>query len=386
VTNVCRSMVARSSSVLFALAIACGGTPAGSDSGVGDAGGDPILYDEQAPTDCPTTTCPAGQLLTACVCTPSPIGDGYETVRTACSQIMGGVTRTPERDYCVTGEAATPPDISCMVTPRTRGTSRMVTVYGVVDVFGNGPDADAIDLTFYEEGADGALGPMVGSTVVSSTASSCAEDEIEVDARGEPTGESRRLGFYSVMLPTETPLILQTSGDAGLWSSLYTYNFVVLNDEVVTGPVPAGACTDTPTGDRHPYRARVLARADYQSIPLSAGLAGGIRAGRGAIAGEVHDCADVRLEYATVGVTGNPLAKVYFNDIADNPLPNVSRTAGTSLLGLYAGLDIAPGPIDVAAIGYVDGQRVSLGWYRARIFPDSVTAVTLRGIRAHQIE
>lgn len=375
---------------MLALAVGCGGTPSTVDGGTGGDGGstDTVLYDELGPTSC-SISCPTGTLLTACVCAPTPFGEGYETVRTACSQITGGVTRTPERDYCVDGPAETAPDISCMMTPRTRGTPQTVTVYGVVDVFGNGPDANAITLTFYEEGADGALGPMVATTTAT-TASPCAEEEIEVDSAGVPTGESRTLGFYSVTLPaehgSETPLIIQTSGDVGLWSSLYTYNFVVLNDEIDSSAPPPGACMGTPTGPRYEYRARVLARADYQSIPLTAGLAGGIRPGNGAIAGEVHDCADVRLEYATVGVTGNPLAKVYFNDIADNPLPSVARTQGTSLLGLYAGLDIAPGPVDIAAIGYVDGQRVSLGWYRARIFPDAVTAVTLRGIRAHQIE
>jgi hypothetical protein len=402
VTNVCRSMVARRSTFeswldgtkrgallrmsVAALAIGCGGGGGNTiDAGATDGGStDPVLYDDLAPTSC-SLTCPGGTLLTACVCTPTPFGPGYETVRTACSQITGGVVRTPERDYCVDGPADTAPDISCMMTPRTRGTPQMVTVYGVVDVFGNGPDANDINLQFFEEGADGALGAMVASAVATTT-SPCAEDEIEVDSSGVPTGESRTLGFYTVVVPSETPLILQTSGDVGLWSSLYTYNFVVLNDEVVSTPPDAGACADVPTGARLLYRARVLSRADYQSIPLTAGLAGGIRSGNGAIAGEVHDCADVRLEYATVGVTGNPLAKVYFNDIADNPLPSVARTQGTSLLGLYAGLDIAPGPIDVAAIGYVDGQSVSLGWYRARIFPDAVTAVTLRGIRAHQIE
>jgi hypothetical protein len=63
----------------------------------------------------------------------------------------------------------------------------------------------------------------------------------------------------------------------------------------------------------------------------------------------------------------------------------MSRTQGTSLLGLYSGLDMAPGPVDVAAVGYVDGQTVSLGWYHAQIFADAVTVVSLRGIRATQV-
>jgi hypothetical protein len=59
---------------------------------------------------------------------------------------------------------------------------------------------------------------------------------------------------------------------------------------------------------------------------------------------------------------------------------------GTSRLSLYAALDLPPGPVDVAAVGRVDGDVVSLGWYRVRVFANSVTAVTLRGLRPHQTE
>jgi hypothetical protein len=382
----------RSNSLVSVAALAamvgCGGpvTMAG-DSG---SGGDPVLYDDLAPT-C-TMSCPGGQVLTGCVCVPQVFGAGFETVRTACSQISTGRSRTPARDYCSSGAASMPPDLSCMMTPPTRGavmSSPGVTLYGVVDVFANGGDSSNIVVEVYQEGANGALGALVGMSTSSVTGASapCSETEVLVDAGGMTTGEMRQLGFFSIdNVPTETPLIILTHGDTGLWSPLYTYNFQILDSEITPLSAATTACiASAPTGMGFEYRMRVLSRADYQSIPLTAGLASGIRAGHGAIAGEVHDCADVRVEWAQVGITGNPQSRVYFNDIADNPLPAVGRTQGTSLLGLYAGLDIAPGPVDVSAIGYVGGQTVSLGWYHAQVFADAVTVVSLRGIRATQV-
>ncbi len=377
----------RSSSLLVLVAsiatiAGCNPPAAVPDGGGTDAAqADPVLYDDHAPT-C-TMTCPSGQLLTACACVPAPFGSDYTTVRTACSQIATGRARTPARDYCVDGASNMAPDLSCMMTPPTMGTSQMVTLYGVVDVFANGGDSSNIMVQVYQEGANGALGTMVGAAT-SSTSSPCSEQELLVDSSGATTGEMRQLGFFQIpLVPTETPLILRTMGDSGLWSPLYTYNFQILNADVHGVPDAIVACGAT-AGNGSEYRMRVLSRNDYQSIPLTAGLASGIRAGHGALAGEVHDCADVRLEWAQVGMTGNPASRVYFNDIADNPLPDQSRTQGTSLLGLYAGLDMAPGPVDLAAVGLVGGQTVSLGWYHAQVFADSVTVVTLRGIRSQQ--
>jgi hypothetical protein len=370
-------------SLVLAALGGCGNGPAMMT--MNDAGSsDPVLYDDLAPT-C-TMTCPAGQLLTACVCTPVSFGAGFETVRTACSQIATGRPRTPARDYCVDGATGMPPDIGCMMTPPTHGTPQNVWLYGVVDIFANGGDSNNITVEVFQEGTNGALGTMVGSATAS-TASPCFEMEDLVDSMGATTGETRRLGFYAIpMVPTETPLIIRTQGDAGLWSPLYTYNFQILNSDVAAIASADATCASAGATDMgFLYRARVLSRNDYMSIPLTAGLASGIRGGHGAIAGEVHDCADVRLEWAQVGITGNPVSKVYFNDIADNPLPAVGRTQGTSLLGLYAGLDIAPGAVDIAAIGFTGGQTVSLGWYHAQVFADSVTVVSLRGIRATQV-
>ncbi len=66
--------------LLVLLAIGCGGGGGGTDSGMigNDTGSaDPVLYDDEAPTSCATTSCPAGTVLTACVCTPVSFGAGF---------------------------------------------------------------------------------------------------------------------------------------------------------------------------------------------------------------------------------------------------------------------------------------------------------------------
>jgi hypothetical protein len=368
--------------VVLASVVGCGG---GGPTMSPDAATAMIVGDHP-PTGCTAPTCGSAFTSVDCVCAPSLFGAMYPTTVTACSQISTGRARTPARDYCSAGAAGQAPNLSCMTTLPVRGTPTMVTLYGVVDIFANGGDSSAITIDVFEEGAGGALGTMRGTATSSITgvATGCGETEVVYDTNGQPTTTMRNLGFFSIPnIPTETPLIIRTQGDPGLWSPLYTYNFAILNSDVAAIP-SSFMCSGAPTGMGYFYRARVLSRNDYGAIPLTAGLASGIQGGHGALAGEVHDCSDVRLQYAQVGMTGNPASRVYFNDIADNPLPEVSRTQGTSLLGLYAGLDIVPGPVDVAAIGYVNGQSVSLGWYHARVFADAVTVVSLRGIRSWQ--
>jgi hypothetical protein len=270
----------------------------------------------------------------------------------------------------------------------------MVTVYGVVDVFGNGGDADGITVEIYEEGADGAMGSLVGSAssavvgaecpATQSPSEPCCESEIEYDNDMEVG--TRNLGFYAIEnVPTETPLLVRTSGNPEFWRELYTFNILIPNEEVESGAA-GDLCTEAPDGMRWEYRARILSRSDYNSIPLTAGLPSGVPSGNGGVAGEVHDCDNVRLEFAQVATNPNAEILTFFNDNPSNPLPDRSRVEGTSLLGLYAALNLPTGPVDVAAVGRLeDGTVVSLGWYRARIFPDAVSVVTFRGLRAHQV-
>ncbi len=388
-------------SILSALfVVACGddgtvttdsGTPDGS---MGDGGGDGgtdngILYDDVFSDPCldSSDSCPFMNTRSACVCVRDPDPDAtFATNRVGCSELPteGGVPRTQADDDCDPSAANGAPDLSCMMESGylTTGDTQMVTLYGVTDVFGNGGDANGIVVEVYQEGPDGDLGPLLGMAT-SDTSSDCAKTETEYD-NDMPIG-TRDLGFYSIEnIPTETPLIIKTSGAADFWRELYTYNVQILNDEVEDGAA-GEACGDQPAGPRYSYDANVLSRSDYNSIPLTAGLPSGITSGNGAVAGEIHDCANIRLEFAQVGVYPEPVTLVYFNDNPSNPLPVMGRSEGTSLLGLYAALDVPAGPVQVAAVGSVDGASVSLGWYRARVFPNAVTSITLRGLRSQQV-
>ena len=356
---------------------------AGEDAGDSGPVDNGVMGDEIYDGECDSLTCLGTTVNSACAC----VGTPSETLnQVGCSQLEApaGVTRNLQDDNCDETEADGAPELACNMAGsyRTPGEPMMVTMYGVVDVFGNGGDADEIEVEVCLEGADSM--PVDCLPVVTATIEApCSETEVQYENDTE-AGE-RELGFYVVPnVPTETPLIVHTSGDGRFWRDIYTYNVFIPNEEVVDGG-PACDSEGSVTGNAWEYRSRILADSDWTSIPLTAGLIEGIRPENGVVAGEVHDCADIRMEYALVAT--NPQAEVftYFNDNPDNPLPQIGRDVGTSLLGLFAALDVAEGPVDISAVGQVGGQTVSLGWYRARVFPGAITSVTLYGLRSHQV-
>jgi hypothetical protein len=127
---------------------------------------------------------------------------------------------------------------------------------------------------------------------------------------------------------------------------------------------------------------RARAQDDYTLIPQTA-MGKTMEPGRGAIGGEVHDCGDVRLINAIVG-SDKAAVLTYFTDDELKPLPDVSAKA-TSTLGLYSLLDVSEGPVHVAAAGVQDGKLVGVGFFKARVFANSVTSVTFRGLRPFQL-
>lgn len=395
-----RAMLWRSCVGLGLALVGCGddGAPPRVDAGPPDpnvdAGpaDDPVANDDPAPTTgcADVARCDDDELSTACTCVRAPREEEiFASNLTGCDELTtsGEIVRTPEDDFCSGAGASQPVDIGCFMEGmyRTRGDSSEVTVYGVVDVFGNGGDADAITVEIYAEGSDGNLGSLIGSATAD-IAHPCTETEDEIE-NDEIIG-TRQLGYYVIEgVPTETPLIVKSSGDAGFWRDLYAYNVYIPNDEVEDGGPEAceGGEGTLPDAPRWEYRPRIISRSDWVSIPLTAGQPEGIRPGSGVVGGEVHDCGDIRVEFAQVNTNPAPITLTYFNDNPDNPLPDMSRTEGTSLLGLYGALDIREGPVDVAAVGRIGGRNVSLGWYKARAFAGAVSVVTLRGPRPHQV-
>ena len=373
----------------FALTGACGDDSSpGNDAGdTADGTGNGVLY-ETCPSTCAVPpVCTRGQLQTCCVCVDPPTANAG---RTECGQMS---------EYC-DESPVDPVNVRCL-TPegfpsRPPPSPPTVTVRGVVDVYGSGNTTAGGDITveFFRMNADGSPEATPIDTDVA-TLAACEvsllpvpfESTEEADCCPGPcqelmpeatdctsiSGDCRQLWLYEVTdIPTSTPLILHTSGSPAFWKDLYYSNVFFFPEDVL----PAGYVF---------YRAKIISLDDWRSIPGAAGDFDGIAAGMGAVAGEIHDCDNVKLYNATVGVNPAPSTFAYFNGNEKKPYPNTARTS-TNTDSLYAALELPPGPVRVSAIAQVDGVGlVNLGWWDARIFPDALTVVTIRGTRPTQV-
>lgn len=296
------------------------------------------------------------------------------------------------KEYSGTGAV----DRSCFdaaspaLAPLDKANSKLVNMRGRVKIFANGPDSKGVKVEVYKEGVDGALGELVGTgqsvsdgtldapTATFADGGAAGVENEEIKVQGQVERQIRKLYPFEIKgtIPTETPLIVRTSGltaTAG-WLPLYDYNIVARNSALVgTGANVAFA-----------FNVRALGNDDYVSI-LKAAYNRLPDPGQSAIAGEVHDCGDVRIQFATVGVAPSAgLGLFYMTDIEDNPLPQ-SSLKSTAGMGLYAAGALNPGKYTVASLAKVGGTTVSLGTYTVQTFPDAVTAVSFRGLRPWQV-
>jgi hypothetical protein len=239
---------------------------------------------------------------------------------------------------------------------------------GFARIFSSGCNSKELKITVHRVQADGQLGEAVGSSVV--TAADCTDigelsEADNCDARWE-------CPFEYPGVPSETELAIRTENPSGVtrWAPLVQYNIYIPNDEVVDGSWTSDV--------------RALAEDDYTVIPQVSSLGTQITAGNGVIAGEVHDCGDVRLTDAVVSVDKFYRAFNYFGSNESNPVPDNSAR-GTSQLGLYAAFDLEEGPVTVAAGGLVNGEFVTLGQHRVWVYPNTVTSVTFKGLRPYQV-
>lgn len=266
-----------------------------------------------------------------------------------------------------------PPDLACFSPagyPKKPGTSQMVKMTGVAKIFSAGCSSDGLKIAIYTVnrtgGADeGSLGSLVGAEFT--TSADCMANGKPTTIKGCTNDTRYECNYTYDAVPTETELVIKTYGDN--WAELYDYNIYIPNSEVMAGSWS--------------HDVRALAADDYVTIPQVA-FGKPISKGNGAMAGEVHDCGNVRLEHAVADVNVDKGVTTYFTDNEDHPLPDLTRN-DTSILGLYASFDIAPGPVDVAAMGFINGKPVTVGYFKARVFPDAVTAVTFRGLRPFQV-
>jgi hypothetical protein len=354
--------------LLAPLVAACGdsGTASSGTGGGGTGGGS---------GECPDNLAPAKN-SEFCTATPGNL-DCANVSPAAKNQVCGvSLTDAPGElarstnvdEYAGSG----PPDVACFEPanyPAAPGASEAVTAKGFARIFSSGCNSHDLKITFYKvvrDGSanDGALGEQVGTTVTTdadctnvgdmSTADNC-------DTRWECPYEYPNV-------PTETELAIKTEGDP-TWAPLIQYNIFIKASEVSAG--------------QWDHDVRALAAPDYTVIPQTA-LGSPITPGNGAVAGEVHDCGDVRLTNAVANIDAAHLITTYFTSNEDSPLPDVGAK-GTSVLGLYAALDVPAGPVTVAAGGMLNGEFVTLGQHRVFVYPDTVTSVTFKGLQPYQL-
>ena len=357
---------------IASLAVACGSSKVTTDGGTGDAAGSNVKVVTpmgQAPfcaaTCAPSVTCTDPKPVNACcVCTQAP---KFEIARATGLVYYSA----PNNDPTI--------DLSCIDSPKAKGTPQMVTVTGYVKLFSSGNDSSGVKIEIFQEGANGALGAPVGTPVITSMT-----DEIKMP---KPTLWSKcpvdgcvLRKFTYANVPTETPLIVKTSDGLGAqkWAELYDYNIMFSNSVVdMDGGAPSVY-----------YEPSTVPATDLNTV---ASAAGGftIKADRGLLAGEVHDCADVRLSGVMVNTDQKPEGDMfYFGENEADPLPDKSRGPagqGTSKLGLFGALNYTTGtPIHISASGLYKGQTVLVGTYTVQVFKGAVTALSLRGRRNWQ--
>lgn len=303
----------------------------------------------------------------------------------------GQLTRTTDtKEYAGSGA----PDTSCDDPAHTKplGTPKNVSFQAWVKIFANGPDSKNVKIeVFKEQLAGGVQTGRLGDSVASTTSTDKLADgtgtKPETITKGGTT-TTRVLYAYSMdNVPTETPLIVKTSSKTSVavdgWFDLYDFNIVVHNDDPTCASDTSQNCWNKNGSYR--YYPRALGNDDYATI-IRAAYSRAPSGGKGAVAGEVHDCGDVRLSNAAVGIGPTQgLGIAYLWGEEDNPLPDSSKSF-TGPLGLYAYGELDPGMFTVAAAGKDSSNKlVALGDYTVQTFPDSVSVFTFRGLRAWQV-
>jgi hypothetical protein len=351
-------------------------------------------------------------------------GTPIVSTRTQCGEVT---------DFCAPVSAAQAPNLACLgqTNTTTPAGPAKVTLTGFIDVFSSGPDAKGLTVQVFEEsalagGVDPAMLTPVAQTTVTldpATQRACdkdpkkgcslpsqsgcslpicndglsgrADDNMYCRDIGGGQGEcSERLRWearYTIAnVPTNKQLVVRSTGPDGkpdaTWATMVAFNIVLSTGDPACKNNLDVYCLDTTDGANPKYQLNVnaLSQGDYVKIPTTSGLAGGISNGMGAIAGEVHDCDNVRLGNVQVGVSPSGDRFTYFNGNPIKTLPDSGRvSSGTDQLGLYASLNVKPGTVTVQAAGVpaAGGMLTSFGSFTAFVYPNTVSIANINGGR-----
>ena len=347
--------------------VACSSSSSNNGGSTSSSGGSACQADPAKNSYCSSCTVAANAVPSTC--------KAPRTVNACCTFVApptAELARATGLNRYSASAGDTAVNLACLDTPGTVGTPKTVTLKGFVRLFSSGNDSTGVKIEIYKEGKDGALGELVG-TPVTTTSNDAVETPKPEWLKKCPDGGCSFRAYSYAGVPTETPLIIKTSDGTGSaqWAPLYDYNIFFANSQV--------AADESVT-----YEASAVATTDLNTV---ASAAGGftIKPDKGLLAGEVHDCGDIRVSGATVDTDVQHEGDMfYFGENEADPLPDKTQTS-TSKLGLFGTLNLPTGtPIRLSALGKYQGQTVLLGHYTVQAFPGSVTALSLRGRRPWQ--
>ncbi|GAB4294673.1 MAG: hypothetical protein Kow0090_09430 [Myxococcota bacterium] len=238
-------------------------------------------------------------------------------------------------------------DNSCLGAKNPPAGTESAILEGCVDAFGLDQSTVGLTVEIYKLGQGGKLGDLLDTAV---------SESIEVDKCGNHS-------YYTTKekIPLDTQLVFKVSDPNGGFVDTYQYNQFIPSEDAQDGKV---------TLDKSSTTANVIANSTYSLIPVLAGI-GAIDEGKGAIAGEVHDCLDAEVENATVGMSPLPDVLVYFEGTDPDPAATSTDPDAT-----YAGANTVPGSYKVVAAALKNGAVQTVGAWNVQGFPDSVTIIT----------
>ncbi len=369
-------------------------------------------------TDMPQSACT--MFGKSCLATPLAASE-----RTPCGEVT---------DFC-DAAAVKAPNLACL--GQTGGAPpagpAKVTLTGFVHPFSSGPNSNGLTVQLFEAaaitaGADPATATPLAQTTVMldpATQRACDTDAAKgcslpsatgcalpicndgLAGRTDSTKYCRDLGNgsgecsarlrwearYSIdNVPTNTQLVVRVTGPGGkpddTWATTMAFNVVLSTGDPACKSATDVYCLDTTNASAPKYQlnASALSASDYVKIPTTAGLGGGISSGLGGVAGEVHDCDNVRVSNVQVGVSPPGDRFTYFNGDPIKTLPDSARSNGTDRLGLYASLNVKPGPVEVETGGLITlgGAMTSFGRFTGIVYPNTVSIININGGRAQK--
>jgi hypothetical protein len=285
-----------------------------------------------------------------------------------------------------------PVDFSCLTPPMapTPGTPHMGTLTGFVKIFSSYPASGTVGVTvtvYTVDTTTGALGTEVGTNTTTMGGTTETNNWLN-----NCTGSPCVFQQYTIPnVPTETPLVIKTSDGTGTgtWADLYDYDIYFADTDTCSTTPPGAPCVSSTTTWATSYDVTAVVPDDINTAAETVGLTP-LDPSQGVIAGEVHDCGDIRIQGANVDTDqGHDGPIFYFDTDESDPLPDETRSPadeGTSDLGLFGTVNVNPGtPIRISAVGLVGGKDTLLGTAVIQVYAGpAVTAVTLRGRRAWQ--